>query len=705
MRRWVAEKIYRLGPTVIETAAQEWGVDPATFHPEAYGDYIATSVAVYAAANYRAKNLAKLPLRLWKVGAGGNRKEVTSGRCYELLVKVNPYWTWGRMVRMTELARCLWGSAYWALERGESGRQPPREMWWVRPDTVRVVPDRVDYLKGFVVEGQGERIPFGRDEMIWLRMDNPIDEFSGLSPLAAARLSADLGIAGLRSNKKLFDQGMQLGGIISPADRDTAWIPEQVEAYSEFFDARFKGIDKAHRWAVLSRQINATPLGVNPKDAEFVTQMRMSLGDVARVYFLPPEVLGDHERATYSNIDQAYKAVWTDCLQPEADEIAEDVTEQLLPLFGEADLAEFDFSGIASLQEDRSEIVAQMETLGRLGVPLNRLLEEFMPNLLPADGKSYDWGDRWWIPVTQIPAGTEPPEIGPPAGTEEELEPAKAIIQARELVRDLKLLAASKTAKTVEYGSPEHELLWKRFVRRADGHEAKFKEAVVDLFRRQQESVLARLRGGKAVKAPKDEPFSLAEWIKKFKAAGLPLLRVILQDSGDATLEELRERLQDPGSIGVDFDLNNPAVVRFLEGRAQRFAREVNETTWNRLKESLAEGIDAGEAIRDLEKRVEDIMGDRIRSSAETIARTEVVSSSNFGAMEAARQSGVVEGKEWLAALDSRTRPEHVDAHGQTRKLEEKFDVGGEKLMQPGEGSAAMAVNCRCTVVFTLKED
>ncbi len=704
-RLWTVWKAFRTGPAVVERAEQDWGHDQTVFAPEAYGEYIATSAAVYACANLRAKNLAKLPLRLWRINAHGKRQETAAGELYELLQKVNPYWTFGRLVRMTELARCLWGNGYWMLERGRTGRRPPSEIWWARPDRVKVLPHPVDYISGFVFENLGERIPFLPGEVVWLRMDNPIDEFSGLSPLASARLSADLGTAGLRSNKNLFDQGLQLGGIIAPDDPNTRWDAEKVKEIEGFIAKRLKGVDKAHRWAVFSGGIKATPLGVNPKDAEFINQMKWSLGDVARVYLIPPELVGDHEHATYSNIDQAYKGFWSDCLEPEAAELAEEITEQLLPLFpGQADLAEFDFSGVPALQEDRSEVVKQMATLWAMAVPLNKLLEEFMPQLLPAAGGGYPWGEMGYLPgavqpteSTVLPAPAEPPPATPQEGVE----------RALRLVAELKALP-EPTTKALEYGCPEHERRWKAFTRRTDRHEAKWQAALADLFARQQESVLARLEAGKPLKGAlpvEDEPFDRAKWGKRFKQLGLPLLREILDEAGAETVDDL--------AVATSWNVSNPAVVRWLEGRAQRFARQVNETTWQQLRQSLAEGIGSGEGSEQLVDRVRAVFREATTARAQNIARTETTGAANAGSLLAAKQvedGGAKVLKGWLAALDERTRETHREAHRRYQAkpipLGEDFRVGAGNGPAPGQiGLAEEDCQCRCTVTYEIVEE
>jgi hypothetical protein len=88
-------------------------------------------------------------------------------------------------------------------------------------------------------------------------------------------------------------------------------------------------------------------------------------------------------------------------------------------------------------------------------------------------------------------------------------------------------------------------------------------------------------------------------------------------------------------------------------------------------------------------------MGERIRSSATTIARTETNGATNGGAIVAAQESGVVQGKTWVAALDERTRDTHLEAHDQTVPLDQDFAVGAGVGPSPGQiGLAEEDINC-----------
>jgi hypothetical protein len=189
------------------------------------------------------------------------------------------------------------------------------------------------------------------------------------------------------------------------------------------------------------------------------------------------------------------------------------------------------------------------------------------------------------------------------------------------------------------------------------------------LFERQRESVLAKLKKENTkglkplvgdVRGIEDEPFDLAEWIKRFRTEARKLLEEIIGEAGEEGMDEL--------GITISFDVLDPRVKRFLERRAQRFAKEVNETTWSNLKESLNEGIEAGEGIPQLEERVIEVMDDRIESTPETISRTEVIG--HTGTLEAWVQSEVVEGSSgWQRMIGH--KDSHQDAHMQEVALME----------------------------------
>lgn len=350
------KRSFVVGSAVVDRSDAIFGHDASDFKPAEYGNYIATSASIYSVIDLRSSLLASLPIKFWK-GTGKDRKEILAGPLVDLFRHVNPYWTWNRLLKMTEMSLCLWGEAFWVFEK--SGRGAPKEIWWAKPTQMRPVPDAKKYLAGFIYEsdgiGAGDKIPFRPDEVLWLRYPNPLDEYSGLSPLAAARLAADLETGASKSNYNLFRQGLQIGGMVAPKG-DMTWTPEQAKDLEELLDRRFRGVDKAHKWAVFRNETMLEQVGVTPKDAEFLGALDWSLDTVARVYGVPSELLNATKR-TYENFPTALRAIWELTLVPESVFLSSEITEQVLPMFrGQADYAEFDPSTIRALRDDQDKL-------------------------------------------------------------------------------------------------------------------------------------------------------------------------------------------------------------------------------------------------------------------------------------------------------------------------------------------------------------
>lgn len=688
-----------LGGGVVDRADTYFGKHDSTFSPEEYGNYIATSNGVYTCATGRADLLSSLPLKLYKSASTGDVNEVTTGSLYDLLQSVNPFWTMSRLIQMTELCLCLWGEAFWFLERGESGVLPPREVWWGKPSRVRVVPHPENYISGFIYEPAtgGQGIFYAPGEVIWFRFPNPLDEYSGLAPLAAARLAADYAGAAMRSNVNLFNNGLQLGGALFPK-QGAILTDDQAKSLEATIERRFKGVDKAHRWGVFRFEAEMQQFGVNPKDAEFLGGQKLALEDICRAYKWPLDLVGGQR--TFENFNAAMRAAWTHAVLPEGRFISGEITEQLVPMFkGEADKVAFDDSDIDVLQEEETaKWLREKEQIQTGALLINEWRQDQGMEPVP-------WGNVWWAQSSLVPISdplllTEPEE-SEESDESEELDESEESEDEREESRSVPVI------RVVTYNSLDHQRLWRAFIRRTEKLERSWTEMTVSMLERQKDAVLTKLKvaeravvtnGSRAVTVEDvaDEPFDMAAWVKKFRERARPELTSVLRSAGEDAYDDL--------SLSLTFDLKSPNVVRFIERRAQRFAREVNETTWQSLKQSLNDGIKAGESIPELSDRVISVMAERIRSTPETISRTEVVGGYNGGTLLAWEQSDVVSDKQWIAALDDRTRDTHADAHGQTVPLDEDFQVGDGSGPAPGQiGLPEEDINCRCSMTAVLK--
>jgi len=565
---------------------------------------------------------------------------------------------------------------------------------------MKPIPDPEGYIKGFIYKDGNRELAFGPGEVIWFRYPNPADEFRGLSPLAAARVSVEASVDAMKSNGAIFKNGMSPGGILSPSDNQTAFTREERELLEAQLTRRLAGSDRRHRVMVFSHQVNLQTPTMSPKDAEFLGLMGWTLNDICRVYQIPPSKVQDFSRATYSNAEQANKALWTDAILPELAMLASELTEQLAPMFGSDLTVEFDTSGVQALQEDQTEVTDQLQKLAALGVPLNKLLQVYRPELLPDGGTGYAWGDT---PIQLALAGLAGPvSPGPsPASPEapaEEPTASKAVTKANAEGPDVSPFVPSRVPA---FASTRHKAEMRSRDRLTRPYEADMARLYLDWSEALTEDLLRRM-GAKA-KAEGDaigdidpeDPFDLDYWQGQAEEAMSPTIREAYRMGGQVNMRRL--------GAGIRFDITAPDAMAFLSARAQRFARQIAETRWEGLKRSLKAGMEAGEDMLALAGRVQTEIGANPRR-AETVARTEVIGAYNGGAEEAFRQSGIVAEKAWLSTLDDRVRETHEAMHGQTVPVGEPFvSPSGATGPTPGSfGVAAEDINCRCTVIAVL---
>jgi SPP1 gp7 family putative phage head morphogenesis protein len=266
--------------------------------------------------------------------------------------------------------------------------------------------------------------------------------------------------------------------------------------------------------------------------------------------------------------------------------------------------------------------------------------------------------------------------------------------------------AAAKSAE--EQAKQLRERTWFIFKATTENWERRWLQPLRRLFTDQEKEVLrkledsgfdaaarqAKLDGMKSFRKALDVVlFDHGEARRVFRKQGRQLMEAVLADKAG---QEIRRYGLPP-----EFTVTNPRVRAWLDTKAFKFADEVNRTTEDALRDTLQEAVQAGEAVDDIAKRVEDVFDAARGFRARTIARTEVISASNQGAIEAYQQSGVVDEKEWVSSRDELVRETHrID--GEVRSLNAQFSNG---LQQPGDaaGPADEVINCRCTIAPVVR--
>lgn len=194
-----------------------------------------------------------------------------------------------------------------------------------------------------------------------------------------------------------------------------------------------------------------------------------------------------------------------------------------------------------------------------------------------------------------------------------------------------------------------------------------------------------------------------AEWMAAVSGEFFPRVVEAYADAADDIHLQLVELYGGPAER-VPYVANEYAM-EYLTDTANRMVN-TTEGTWARARAQLIQGFAEGESIEELSARLTEVT-DWSRSRAATVARTEIISASNAGALAEVRSVNPDASKEWMATKDSRTREWHREADGETVLLGGTFTVGGEELDFPGDpsGRPDNIINCRCTMAFHVPKE
>ena len=350
------------------------------------------STAVFACVRVLAETIASLPLPIYRRLDPRGKQRAPEHPLYRILHdQPNPYMT-SFAFRETLMGHLgTWGNAYAEIDWTSGGQV--KALWPLRPDRMK----EIKYNKaGNLVYVY--RLPDGTDKtfLAYQILHIPgmgFDGFMGYSPIRMARDAVGLSLATEEYGARFFKNGAKPGGVLEHPGK-----LKNFETLRKSWNEMHQGLHNQHRIAILEEGMKYTQIGIPPNDAQFLETRKFQKSEIASIYRVPPHMIADLERATFSNIEHQSIDFVVHTIRPWLVRWEQAIKQKLfMNLDGGDYFAEFLVDGL--LRGDTQSRYAAYSVGRQWGwLSANDVLE--MENRNPIG----EQGDIYMVPMNMIPA-------------------------------------------------------------------------------------------------------------------------------------------------------------------------------------------------------------------------------------------------------------------------------------------------------------
>lgn len=653
------------------------------------------NVWVYACINAIATSSADIPLLLYE-RKGKEKVEIDDHPLLDLLKKPNAFQS-GRELR-EEWARYLLLSGRSFVEKTQ-GFSNVAELWALRPDWIAPVPSTQDMIGGYLFRADGgvEKQLRADQVMMW-RLFDPLSSLDGRSPLQVASKIIDMDASANDWNKALLDNGGSPPGVITT----TSTLDETTfQRMTSQIRKMFGGRRNVGKFPLLEGGLTYQSTGLSPKDIMFKDLKLMNRIEICAAFNVPPEIVGDGQNKTYSNYQEARSSFYEETVLPFAGKFIDMLNTQLVPLFGPNLTLEINLDQVEALQENTDS-------------KWKRITEAVDKGILTPDEGRYELGygpkkgkaDELRDPASRVGSRSNAEGQGNSkahAGHTSNDNPFDGGIESLKSI--LQLLETKDS--TEDEDAAYFELIEKE--------RAPFYRSAYKLIRKrmmeERDAIVEAVRTGGMNAFEKEMDIQEEKWnltittiytgtITHFGKWEYDLLKAEYDaKSGEGAFEKK--------FFGRAFTAARRAIQKFIGETSVYAVTKINEFTRETLRAVISNGVDRGQSFLSISKDIQKIYGGKFGPRrAIMIARTEIVSASNYGAQQGALATGLELEKKWVTTLDGRQRDSHNDCHAQVRDMEKPYDVGGYPARFPGDPKlpAKERIKCRCAEKHNVKE-
>jgi len=263
------------------------------------------TTAVYACVRILAEAIAGLPLHIYRHQSDGGKERAGDHPLYYLLHdEPNPEMT-SFVFRETLMSHLLlWGNAYAQVVR--NGRGQVVALYPLLPSKMEVSRGprgQLLYTYYRDADESGVHPDSGytvlqREEVLHLP-GLGFDGLLGYSPIAMAKHAIGMALATEEYGAKFFANGANPGGVL-----EHPGVIKDIQRVKDSWNSAYQGSMNSHRVAVLEEGMKFQPIGIPPEQAQFLETRKFQINEIARVFRVPPHMVGDLEKSSFSNIEQ-----------------------------------------------------------------------------------------------------------------------------------------------------------------------------------------------------------------------------------------------------------------------------------------------------------------------------------------------------------------------------------------------------------------
>ena len=260
---------------------------------------------VYACVRILAEAIAGLPLHTYRrLSDGAKEKAIDHPLYYLLHSEPNPEMT-SFIFRETMMSHLLlWGNAYAQIIR--NGKGEILALYPLMPSRMTV--DRASNGEIYYTYStyKSDNPTFKSTGQVYLKKEDILhiaglgfDGLVGYSPISMAKNAVGMALACEEYGAKFFENGASPSGVLEHPS--TIKNPDKLR---ESWNSLFQGSSNSHRVAVLEEGLSFKPISISPNEAQFLETRKFQIDEIARIFRIPPHMVGDLERASFSNIEE-----------------------------------------------------------------------------------------------------------------------------------------------------------------------------------------------------------------------------------------------------------------------------------------------------------------------------------------------------------------------------------------------------------------